>query len=129
MIKDNKGFVITEVLILSTVIIGVLIFMYSQFKNVNRSYQYSFKYDTVEGMYLANNIVNYINDGNFDKLVELLNNDSKGYIDITECNIENSNLISYCSSLFQKTGVEKKQKKNLKMSVPLFFYHCKKVNK
>ena len=107
MIKNNKGFVLTEVLILSTVIIGVLIFMYSQFKNINRSYQYSFKYDTVEGMYLANNIVNYINDGNFDKLVELLNNDSKGYIDITECNIENSNLISYCSSLFQKTGVEK----------------------
>ena len=71
MIKNNnKGFVITEVLILSTVILGVLTLMYVQFKSVNRSYQYSFKYDTVEGLYLANNIVNYINDGNYDNLVE-----------------------------------------------------------
>lgn len=107
MIKNNKGFAITEVLILSTVIIGVLIFMYSQFKSINRGYQYSFKYDTPEGMYLANNIVNYINEGNYDKLVELLNNTQEGYIDITECNIDNSNLISYCEALFQKSEIEK----------------------
>ena len=117
MIKNNnKGFVITEVLILSTVILGVLTLMYVQFKSVNRSYQYSFKYDTVEGLYLANNIVNYINDGNYDNLVEQVNNNQKGYIDITECNIENSNLISYCNSLFQKSEVEKVlfTKENLK---------------
>lgn len=107
MTKNNKGFVITEVLILSTVIIGVLVFMYAQFKNINRGYQYSFKYDTPQGMYLANNIVNYINDGNYDKLVELLSNTQEGYIDITECNIDNSNLITYCNALFQKSGIEK----------------------
>jgi len=73
MIKNNKGFAITEVLILSTVIIGVLIFMYSQFKNINRSYQISFKYDTVEGMYLANNIINYISDDNYDKRIHRFN--------------------------------------------------------
>ena len=108
MIKNNnKGFVITEVLILSTVILGVLTLMYIQFKSVNRSYQYSFKYDTVEGLYLANNIVNYINDGNYDNLVEQVNSNPKGYIDITECTIENSTLISYCNSLFQKSEIEK----------------------
>lgn len=107
MTKNNKGFVITEVLILSTVIIGVLVFMYSQFKNINRGYQYSFKYDTPEGMYLANNIVNYINDGNYDKLIELLNTKPEGYVDITECNIDNSNLITYCNALFQKSEIEK----------------------
>lgn len=107
MIKNNKGFVITEVLILSTVIMGVLTLMYVQFKSINRGYQYSFKYDTVEGLYLANNIVNYINDGNYDNLVEQVNNNPKGYIDITECSIENSTLISYCNSLFQKSEIEK----------------------
>ena len=105
MIKNNKGFVITEVLILSTVIMGVLVFMYTQFKAINRGYQYSFKYDTPQGLYLANNIINYINDGNYDKLVELLNNTPKGYLDITECNIDNSNLISYCNTLFQKSDI------------------------
>ena len=107
MIKNNKGFVITEVLILSTVIMGVLVFMYTQFKSINRGYQYSFRYDTPQGLYLANNIINYINDGNYDKLVELLNTKPEGYVDITECNIDNSNLITYCEALFQKSDIEK----------------------
>jgi len=107
MIKNNKGFAITEVLILSTVIIGILIFMYSQFKNINRSYQYSFKYDTVEGMYLANNIVNYINSDNYDKLVEETTNRLEGYIDITNCDVELFNTASYCDALFQKSEIDK----------------------
>ena len=107
MIKNNKGFAITEVLILSTVIIGILIFMYSQFKNINRSYQYSFKYDTVEGMYLANNIVNYINSDNYDKLVEETTNRLEGYIDITNCDVEIFNTASYCDALFQKSEIDK----------------------
>ena len=107
MIKNNKGFAITEVLILSTVIIGILIFMYSQFKNINRSYQYSFKYDTVEGMYLANNIVNYINSDNYDKLVEETTNRLEGYIDITNCDVELFNTASYCEALFQKSEIDK----------------------
>lgn len=107
MIKNNKGFAITEVLILSTVIIGILIFMYSQFKNINRSYQYSFKYDTVEGMYLANNIINYINSDNYDKLVEETTNRIEGYVDITNCDVEIFNTSSYCEALFQKSEIEK----------------------
>ena len=107
MLKNNKGFAITEVLILSTVIMGVLIFMYSQFKNINRGYQYSFKYDTVGGMFLANNIINYINDDNYDKLVEKTTNTLEGYIDITNCDIELFNTASYCNALFQKSEIEK----------------------
>ena len=107
MIKNNKGFAITEVLILSTVIIGILIFMYSQFKNINRSYQYSFKYDTVEGMYLANNIINYINSDNYDKLVEETTNRIEGYVDITNCDVEIFNTASYCDALFQKSEIDK----------------------
>lgn len=107
MRKNNKGFVITEVLVLSTVIIGLLIFMYSQFKNINRSYQYSFKYDTVEGLYLANNIINYINEDNYDMLVEQLLQSEKGYIDITTCDINQFNTSSYCQKLFEKSKIEK----------------------
>ena len=106
MIKNNKGFAVTEVLILSTVIIGVLIFMYAQFKNINRSYQYSFKYDTVEGLYLANNILNFINDDNYDKLVNETSNRAEKYIDITNCDIDLFKSSSYCDLLFEKSQVE-----------------------
>jgi len=103
---DNKGFVLTEVLIVSTVIISILTFMYIQFKNVNRSYQNSFSYDTVEGLYLANNIINYINEDNYDTLVAKLQGESQGYIDITNCDIDLFETSSYCEQLFEKSEVE-----------------------
>lgn len=106
MRKNNKGFVITEVLIISTVVIGILIFMYAQFKNINRNYQYSFRYDTVQGMYLANNIVNYINDESYDLLVEQLNSSGLGYLDITGCSVFYFNTSNYCQMLFDKSEVE-----------------------
>jgi hypothetical protein len=105
--KNNKGFALTEVLVLSTVIIGVLTFMYIQFKSINRSYQNSFNYDTVEGMYIANNIINYINEDNYDTLVENLNNSQQGYIDITNCDINLFETSSYCEQLFEKSKISK----------------------
>lgn len=106
MIKNNKGFVVTEVLILSTVIIGVLVFMYIQFKNINREYQYSFKYDTVTGMYIANNILNYINNENYDILVNALEAGSAPYLDITSCNDQLFTTNYYCEELLEKSNIE-----------------------
>lgn len=107
MIKNNKGFVVTEVLILSTVIIGVLVFMYIQFKNINREYQYSFKYDTVTGLYLANNILNYINNDNYDLLVNTIESNNSPYLDITSCSDQLFTSNYYCEELLEKSNVEK----------------------
>ncbi len=104
--KNNKGFALTEVLILSAVVIGLLTFMYIQFKNINRGYQYSFKYDTVEGMYLANNILNYIKEDNYDKLIEILQNRTEGYLDITDCNINIFETNAFCEQLFEKSKIK-----------------------
>lgn len=106
MIKNEKGFALTEILILSAVVIGVLTFMFIQFKTINRSYQRSFQYDTPEGLYIANNILKYIDDGNYDALVERLSINSKGYIDITDCNMDLYNTSSFCEDLYEKSGVE-----------------------
>ena len=107
MIKNNKGFAVTEVLILSTVILGVLMFMYTQFKNINRNYQYSFRYDTPGGMYLANNIIEYINNSNYDILIQELNKYEKGYIDITNCDVSLFSTSNYCIQLLQQSEIEK----------------------
>ena len=104
--KNNKGYALTEILILSTVIIGVLTFMYIQFKNINRGYQNSFNYDTVEGLYLANNILNYINSDGYDTLVESLNNSPQGYIDITNCDVNLFEVGAFCEELFNKSKVK-----------------------
>lgn len=107
MTKNNKGFVLTELLIISTVVMGVLIYMFVEFKNINRNYQYSFKYDTIEGMYLANNIINYLSDDCFDKLVDELNKSEEKYLDITSCDISVFATGNYCETLFEKSKIAK----------------------
>lgn len=107
MIKNNKGFALTEVLIISTVVVGVLIFMYTQFKNINRSYQYSFRYDTVEGLYLTNNILQYISDNDYDNLVEKLEESEQKYLELEECDPEIFSTSTFCDMLFTKSKVDK----------------------
>lgn len=57
---NNKGFMLLETLIVSTVILGTLVFLYVQFVNVKSSYEVSFKYNTVPGIFMANEIGNLI---------------------------------------------------------------------
>ena len=107
MIKNNKGFAITEVLVVSTVIIGVLVFIYAEFKNINRSYQNVFKSDTPEGLYLANNIMSYINEDTYDVLVNKLETENLKYIDITSCDPLIFSTSSYCELLVEKSNIKK----------------------
>ena len=47
---------LTETLIVATMLITILLVMYVQFKTVIRSYQQSFKYNTVNNLYSLYNI-------------------------------------------------------------------------
>lgn len=55
---DNKGFMLVEVLIVSVFVATVLTVLFIQFKKINNNYKTSFKYDTVEALYLINNVKN-----------------------------------------------------------------------
>ena len=57
---DNRGFMLTETLIVATFLVTTLLFLYIQFNNVTKTYDTSFKYNTVNGLYAVNNIINYI---------------------------------------------------------------------
>lgn len=85
MKKNNKGFMLVEILIVSVFISSVLIVLFVQFRKINNSYNTSFKYNTVEGMYLLNSVKNRIitnsNDNNFNNFEAMLNDNNK-YIDI-----------------------------------------------
>ena len=45
-----------EILVVSTFIISVFIYLFVQFRSINHSYQISFKYNTANGLYAVNNI-------------------------------------------------------------------------
>ena len=70
---------LTETLIVATLLITVLLFMYVQFKNVMRSYERSFKYNTINNIYALNNAKKYIESVNYVLMANSLFN--KDYLE------------------------------------------------
>lgn len=87
----KNGFMLAEVLIVSTLLIGVMVFMYSQIRTLTINYNKSFKYNTVEGLYGARIIRDFLEtENNYKtvgnpKFVERNSINNKDYFDkITE---------------------------------------------
>jgi len=78
--KNNKGFSIIEVLIVSTVILGTLVFLYVQFINIRKNYEISFTHNTVPGLYMAKTIAKYMLETDYQTVTSEIEN---GYLDIT----------------------------------------------
>lgn len=82
---NNKGFMLVEILVVSVFVSSVLIVLFVQFKKINNSYNVSFGYNTVDGLYLLNSVKNRIitnvNDNSFNNFAAQIS-DTKKYIDI-----------------------------------------------
>lgn len=102
---NKKGFMLTETLIVATMLISVLLILYIQFKNVNRSFTASFSYNTVGSSYNLYNAKKYIEASNFSLIVEKLK--VEDYIDLTTCPGMYFTSTDYCETLFLKLGVKK----------------------
>ena len=102
---DKKGFMLTETLIVSTMLIAVLIILYVQFKNVTRSFYESFTYNTVGSSYNLYNAKLYIEQSNYSMIAEKLKNNN--YVDLTNCPGIYFTNTNYCETLFKKLGIKK----------------------
>lgn len=102
MKKNQKGFTLVETLIVSSFVVGVLIYIFSQFVILRKGYNNTFTYNTVEGIYGAKNIDRYLANHENDKVRTLLN--GKSYIEITNCTGFNNT--DYCNTLFSKLNVK-----------------------
>lgn len=56
----KNGFMLAEVLIVSTLLIGVMVFMYAQIRTLTFNYSKAFKYNTVDGLYGAKIIYDFL---------------------------------------------------------------------
>ena len=87
MKKNNLGFMLAETLLVTAFVAGVLIYLFLQFYNLNDEYNNSYKYNSVEGMYALEDVVNFIQDDPF-ALAYINNNISElRYIDISNCSL------------------------------------------
>lgn len=108
---NNKGFMLVEVLVVSVFVSSVLVVLFSQFKKINNSYDVSFKYNTVDNLYLLENVKNRIvtnvYEHQYDNYVTQLNNNDnpKTYLNIY--NVENTcTLNAYDCELLKKANVK-----------------------
>jgi len=103
---NNKGFMLIETLIVATFLVTTLLFIYVQFNNITRTYNNSFKYNTVNGMYNVKNIIQYINNDGIDNLKNTLVGDNIYYIDITSCPNTYFSETEYCNILMNASNVK-----------------------
>lgn len=102
MKKKNKGFMLIETLVVSTFILGTLVFLYIQFINVKKSYEKSFRYNTVPNLYMTKNISEMLTLDDYNSLdTKLSNNATKGYALVSCTDISSS----ICNTLISKSNI------------------------
>lgn len=105
MKKNNKkGFVLAETIAVSVIVMTSLVIIYTQFTYLSKSYSRTFTYNSVNNLYLTNNIKEFINDDGLNNLITGLND--KNYIDITSCSTEYFTEYIYCETLMDNLGVK-----------------------
>lgn len=87
MKKNSKGFVLLETLVVSVFILSTLLFLYIQANNINRSYNESFSYNTVQEVYLLKSFKEYLLSNGYHELVTKIEEEKLAYINITDCPI------------------------------------------
>ena len=97
--NKSKGFMLAETLIAATFILGTLVFLFIQFRNVNQGYQTTFKYNTVNALYAAENTKKFYMQDNFISMAETFRNDKMKYIDLSDCPTSYVNETDYCRRL------------------------------
>lgn len=95
---------LAETLVVTTFVAGVLIYLYIQFSNLNNSYEDSYIYNTVEGLYALDDIKTYIESD--DQILEYINENIEDlkYIDITDCSLFTN--YDYCEELLESENIK-----------------------
>ena len=98
--KNNRGFLLAESLVVSTFVLTVLILLYIQFSNLTTNYKNSYNYNNVESIYDLSSVSNYLLNKNYNLSNQLT--DSKPYVVIykdNSCNMDAGIIDTFCDNL------------------------------
>ena len=101
---NNRGFMLTETLIVSTFLVSTLLFIYIQFNNINKTYEKSFKYNTVNSLYSLNNLKNYISNDGINNLKNKANSDF--FVQINDCSSDYFASSDYYRALINSLNIK-----------------------
>lgn len=115
MKKNNKGFTLLETLIVSTFVLGSLIYLFTQINNAKTNYDITFRYDSVNAIYNTKNITYFLRENGYSNLISLVSSSSDGYIEIYN-NPDDKEINSiclyvngdsdYCALLMERVGAK-----------------------
>ena len=96
---------LAETLIVTLFVASVLLFMFIQFTNLNKSYNESYTYNSVEDLYSLKNIREYIK-GDLNAISYINTNVTyQDFLDISKCDIFTEK--QYCLKLFELENIDK----------------------
>lgn len=104
--KNKKGFTLVEVLVVSIFIITTLVFLFTQFINLKKSYDNILVYNTVDGLYGTKNINDYLNTSNLVMKDIISTVDENDYIDISDCSKSPLIYEDLCTDLYTSLNVK-----------------------
>ena len=103
--KNEKGFLLAEALIVSTFVLTILIILFIQFSNLTNNYKNSYSHNNVESIYDLSSVANYLTTNRYD-LSEYLTVE-KPYVLVykdNECNINLTD--NFCQTIMKQMGAK-----------------------
>ncbi len=105
--KNSQGFMLAETLIVASFITITLIFLFIQIRNVNNNYSETLNYNSVNGLYIDNEIKKFILQYDVEQISYDLAYNGTGYYDLTSCDASIFIDSDYCEAFFAKLNVNK----------------------
>lgn len=108
--KNNRGFLLAESLVVSTFVLTVLIVLFIQFSNLTNNYKNSYNYNNVESVYNLGAVDQYIQNNQTEPLATYLDQLTAPYLvvyDDTGCNMD-IGLIdnTFCENVVSEAGIK-----------------------
>ncbi len=97
--KYKKGFVLVETIVISSVVMGILLILYSQLNMINNNYNKILNYNNIDELYLTSNVIKFLKSDNLNSLL----NDN--YTDISACETTLIDEYAYCENLFSNANI------------------------
>lgn len=106
--KNNKGFMLAEAVITSTIVLTTLIGLYATFSRLYNLYNIRTTYFDIDGVYAIKGMIDNLIDNNKmnSTLQQLNNNDYSQLISKTSCSVNSSVNTNYCNSLKELYNIE-----------------------
>ncbi len=101
--KTKNGFILAESLIVITLIGLTLFYLFIQFNQVFDNYEKNYNFNSLKGLYHAEQIKSFLMKTNFSEIIIALDNNL--YVEISDCQFAHDEF--FCDSLFNDLEISK----------------------